>query len=79
LDEDISEIMQKEGSDNDSQTGDEAKENERPAKRMRNDDSNDNSAWENSDINFLVETPVGNIIIFFKYFNLINFFFLFKI
>ncbi|CAG9802528.1 unnamed protein product [Chironomus riparius] len=57
LDEDISEIMQKEGSDNDSQEGDDSKENERPAKRMRTDDNDDNQAWENSDMNFLVETP----------------------
>lgn len=52
LDEDISEIMQKEGSDNDSQTGDEAKENERPAKRMRAED-----AWD-AEMNYLAETPV---------------------
>lgn len=56
MDEDISEIMQKEGSDNDSQTGDEAKENEQPAKRMRTDD-----AWENSDMNYLAETPVKTL------------------
>jgi hypothetical protein len=48
LDEDISEMMQKEGSDNDSQTGDEAKENEQPAKRMRTNDE-----WD-----YLAETPV---------------------
>lgn len=54
LDEDISEIMQKEGSDNDSQTGDEVKENEQPAKRLRHDDSQ----WDSSDM-FLVETPVS--------------------
>lgn len=61
MDEDISEIMQKEGSDNDSQTGDEAKENERPAKRMRTDDDNNenNQAWENSEMSFMVETPVN--------------------
>lgn len=54
MDEDISEIMQKEGSDNDSQTGDEAKENEQPAaKRMRTED-----AWDNSEI-YLAETPVS--------------------
>lgn len=55
LDEDISEIMQKEGSDNDSQTGDEVKENEQPAKRMC---INDNQVWGSSDM-FLVETPVS--------------------
>ena len=55
LDEDISEIMQKEGSDNDSQTGDEVKENEEPAKRMSMDE---NQGWGSSDM-FLVETPVS--------------------
>ncbi|KAG5682732.1 hypothetical protein PVAND_012065 [Polypedilum vanderplanki] len=55
LDEDISEIMQKEGSD-DNDTQDEAKENERPAKRMRTDEE-DGQAWDNSDISFMVETP----------------------
>lgn len=59
MDEDISEIMQKEGSDNDSQEGDDSKENERPAKRMRTDDNDENQAWDNSDMNFLVETPVS--------------------
>lgn len=44
--------MQKEGSDNDSQTGDEAKENERPAKRIRTED-----AWD-AEMNYLAETPV---------------------
>jgi hypothetical protein len=54
LDEDISELMQKEGSDNDSQ--DEVKENEQPAaKRMRTDDS---QVWDSSEM-FLVETPVS--------------------
>lgn len=57
LDEDISEMMQKEGSDNDSQTGDEVKENEQPAKRMRHEDS---QVWDSSDM-FLVETPVSFI------------------
>lgn len=52
LDEDISEIMQKEGSDNDSQTGEE--ENEHQAKRMRHDDQ----VWDSSEM-FLVETPVS--------------------
>lgn len=60
LDEDISEIMQKEGSDDGSQTGDEAKENERPAKRMR-EDHDENVAWDSSDMNFLVETPVSRV------------------
>lgn len=55
LDEDISEIMQKEGSDNDSQTGEEIKENEQPSKRMRLDD---NQVWDSSEM-FLVETPVS--------------------
>lgn len=55
LDEDISEIMQKEGSDNDSQTGDEVKENEQPSKRMRLDES---QVWDSSEM-FLVETPVS--------------------
>lgn len=55
LDEDISEIMQKEGSDNDSQTGDDIKENEQPAKRMREDES---QVWDSSEM-FLVETPVS--------------------
>jgi len=59
LDEDISEIMQKEGSDDGSQEGDDSKENERPAKRMRMDDNDENQAWDNSDMNFLVETPVS--------------------
>jgi hypothetical protein len=54
LDEDISEIMQKEGSEDDSQTGDEIKENEHPAKRMRADES----VWDSSEM-FLVETPVS--------------------
>lgn len=58
MDEDISEIMQKEGSEDGSQTGDEAKENERPAKRMRTEDNDENQAWDNSEMNFLVETPV---------------------
>lgn len=57
LDEDISEIMQKEGSDNDSQTGEELKENEQPAKRMRQDDG---QVWDSSEM-FLVETPVRSI------------------
>ncbi|CRL04063.1 CLUMA_CG017176, isoform A [Clunio marinus] len=52
LDEDISEIMQKEGSDNDSQTGEDRKENEQPAKRMRHEDH----VWDSSEM-FLVETP----------------------
>jgi hypothetical protein len=52
LDEDISEIMQKEGSDNDSQ--EDLKENEQPAKRMRHDDQ----VWDSSEM-FLVETPVS--------------------
>lgn len=55
LDEDISEIMQKEGSDNDSQTGDEVKDNEQPSKRMRLDES---QVWDSSEM-FLVETPVS--------------------
>lgn len=54
LDEDISEIMQKEGSDNDSQTGDEVKENAHP-KRMRHEDG---QVWDSSEM-FLVETPVS--------------------
>ena len=59
--------MQKEGSDNDSQEGDDSKENERPAKRMRTDDNDENQAWENSDMNFLVETPVSlTILLIFK-------------
>lgn len=65
MDEDISEIMQKEGSDNDSQEGDDSKENERPAKRMRTDDNDENQAWDNSDMNFLVETPVSFFFIYF--------------
>lgn len=48
--------MQKEGSDNDSQTGDEAKENERPAKRIRTED-----AWD-AEMNYLAETPVSYFI-----------------
>lgn len=52
MDEDISEIMQKEGSDNDSQADEDAKENERPAKRIRTEE------WENSEMNYLAETPV---------------------
>lgn len=69
MDEDISEIMQKEGSDNDSQEGDDSKENERPAKRMRTDDNDENQAWDNSDMNFLVETPVSFFFyLFFKTF-----------
>jgi hypothetical protein len=56
--------MQKEGSDNDTQ--DEAKENERPAKRMRTDDDEENQVWESS-MNFMVETPVSSeFIIKFK-------------
>lgn len=49
--------MQKEGSDNDSQAGDDLKENEHPtgAKKMRTE----SDMWETSDINFLVETPVS--------------------
>jgi hypothetical protein len=54
LDEDISEIMQKEGSEDDSQ-GDENNENEHPAKRMRTDES---QVWDSSEM-FLVETPVS--------------------
>jgi hypothetical protein len=46
--------MQKEGSDNDSQAGEELKENEQPAKRMRHDDQ----VWDSSEM-FLVETPVS--------------------
>lgn len=46
-------MMQKEGSDNDSQADEDAKENEQPAKRIRTDD-----AWENSEMNYLAETPV---------------------
>lgn len=53
LDEDISEIMQKEGSDNDSQTGDEAKENELPTKKMRLEENQ----WD-AEMQFLAETPV---------------------
>jgi hypothetical protein len=48
--------MQKEGSDNDTQ--DEAKENERPAKRMRTDDD-ENQVWDSSDMNYMIETPVS--------------------
>lgn len=55
LDEDISEIMQKEGSDNDSQVSEDLKENEQPAKRMRHDES---QVWDSSEM-FLVETPVS--------------------
>lgn len=55
LDEDISEIMQKEGSDNDSQAGDEVKENAQP-KRMRHEDG---QVWDSSEM-FLVETPVSD-------------------
>jgi len=51
LDEDISEIMQKEGSDNDSQTGE---EDGQPSKRMRMEE---NQQWE--EMNFLAETPVS--------------------
>jgi hypothetical protein len=52
--------MQKEGSDNDSQTGDEAKENDQPAaKRMRAAEEE----WETSEMNFLVETPVSLLFI----------------
>lgn len=47
--------MQKEGSDIDSQEGDEVKENEQPAKRMRLDE---NQVWDSSEM-FLVETPVS--------------------
>lgn len=47
--------MQKEGSDNDSQTGDDIKENEHPAKRMRHEESH---VWDSSDM-FMVETPVS--------------------
>lgn len=61
LDEDISEIMQKEGSDNDSQTSDEVKENEQPAK-LHQDDS---QVWDSSEM-FLVETPVSLQFFFFK-------------
>ena len=53
LDEDISEIMQKEGSEDDSQ-GDENNENEHPSKRMRTE----SQVWDSSEM-FLVETPVS--------------------
>lgn len=53
--------MQKEGSDNDSQADEDAKENEQPAKRMRTD------AWENSEMNYLAETPVSVLIAYFNF------------
>lgn len=55
LDEDISEMMQKEGSEDDTQTGDEINENDNPAKRMRTEES---QVWDSSEM-FLVETPVS--------------------
>lgn len=55
LDEDISEMMQKEGSEDDTQTSDEINENDNPAKRMRTEES---QVWDSSEM-FLVETPVS--------------------
>ena len=53
LDEDISEIMQKEGSEDDSQNDD---DHEQPSKRMRHEN---NQVWDSSEM-FLVETPVSS-------------------